>query len=216
MSRLDFWVKLLNKMQLPATDWRIALFEFWALQEGMPYDKTFNPLATTRLSENTKLNTSFDIGYGAGNWNSVPVRVYASEADGVQATYETLSLSYYENIRKMLREQKPNLEIIGPKDFTSWVGDDHYGRRIYEYALTLPSPSVTIPSTTFTKEQKEEIMKMIEMFVSITYPAYWEALWNKGFTNYQNPYQPWSKDSKLHTDELAKVIGKAMNEYLNR
>jgi hypothetical protein len=215
MTRMDFWVKLLGKLALPATDWRIAVFEFWAQQENMPYDRTFNPLATTRISPAIALNTSYDIGFGPGNWNHVPVRVYATENDGVQATFETIQLSYYENIRKMLLEQKPNLGIIGPNDFTSWVGPDNpYGQRVYDYALSLPPPSVTIPATVFSAEQRAEVMKMIEFFVSSSFPAYWEALWNGGFTKYPVPLKPWIDGSQNKADILAKELQAAIDKYL--
>ena len=215
MTRLDFWTKLLGKMLLPVTDWRIAVFEFWANQEGMPYDKTFNPLATTYLDNSIARRSTIDIGFGPGKWNTAAgngVGIYATENDGVQATFETLKLSYYDNIRKMFLEQKPNLDIVGPHDFTSWVGSNEYGKRIYDYALSLPAPSVTISS--LTAEQRAEVMKMVEFFVSSSFPAYWEALWNKGFTKYQNPLKPWETDSKAHADELASDLRDAITKYL--
>lgn len=134
-TRIDFWKALLAKWNLVLTPWRQEFFEYWANHEGMPFDKTWNPLATTWLSADTALNLGYNIGYGGGNWNSVPVRVYATFDDGVLATFRTLSLDYYVNLRKSITEQRINVNVIGPKDFTSWVGSDAYGRDVYNHML---------------------------------------------------------------------------------
>ena len=97
----------------------------------MPFDRTFNPLATTRLSPNTQLNKSYDDGFGPGNWNDVPVRVYATAADGVTATFETLQLDYYPNIRRCFADQDGYAEAVA--EFTTYVGSQSYGQRVVEF-----------------------------------------------------------------------------------
>jgi hypothetical protein len=134
MTRDEFFAAVCTKFGWAATPWRLAVFSHWATQEGMPFDETFNPLATTRLSDATKLNKGFDIGFGPGNWNGVPVRVYASGPDGVQATFETLSLDFYPNIRRCFTEQKGFAEAV--KEFTTYVGSESYGQRVVEFMNT--------------------------------------------------------------------------------
>lgn len=148
MSFLDFKKELMSMYLLDLTPWRSEFLDFWALQEGMSYDKTFNPFATTWLSTDVNLNNLYNIGYGPGNWNSVPVRVYASQHDGVKATFNTLQLSYYNNIRKAISEQKINPDIVGPKDFTSWVGSDAYGKAILAHMLAFEVKSGSEPVVT--------------------------------------------------------------------
>ena len=120
------------------------MFDAWAVREGMP-EYAHNPLATTRLSDNTPLNQSFNIGHGPGNWNSVPVRVYASIDAGVQATYETLALDYYPFIRKCLTEKVVYTEAI--PEFKTYVGSEAYGRELLEKWKTIlmaaPVPALT-------------------------------------------------------------------------
>ena len=131
MTRDEFFAGLCKKFGWEATPWRLAIFDNWAQQEGMPYDRTFNPLATTRLSPNTHLNTSYDNGFGPGNWNSVPVRVYATAADGITATFETLQLAYYPNIRRCFTDQKGYPEAVS--EFTTYVGSQSYGQRVVDF-----------------------------------------------------------------------------------
>ena len=156
MSAPDSFIsKLLSRFNLPVTQWRMEFIRFWAEQEGMPYDAnemkkmypslpevgTYNPLATTMLRPDSRTNISFDIGYGPGNWNSIPVRVYADEDAGVDATYQTLKLSYYVNIIRALQEEQVNTQMIGPQDFVSWVGNDVYGLRVYQHMKEFAKPS---------------------------------------------------------------------------
>lgn len=131
MTRDEFFVAVCQRMGWTATPWRIAVFSHWAQQEGMPFDQTFNPLATTRLSSRTALNQTYDIGYGPGNYNSVPVRVYASAADGIQATVETLQLDYYPNIRRCFADQTGHPEAV--PEFTTYVGSVAYGERVVAF-----------------------------------------------------------------------------------
>lgn len=116
------------------TPWRLAVFANWHAHEGMPLEETWNPIATTRLSSRTSLNTSFDIGYGPGNWNSVPVRVYATAADGIQATVETLSLDYYPNVRECFRDQVGYQTAVA--ELATYVGSVSYGQSLVNFMNT--------------------------------------------------------------------------------
>ena len=130
LSREQFFSDVCKALGLPSTPWRLAVFTFWANQEGMPFEETFNPLASTQSGD---LNLGFDRGYGPGNWNSVPVRAYRTHAAGVAATVETLENGYYPNILRCLRDQVGYYEAVGPRDFTSWVGSEDYGRRVVDF-----------------------------------------------------------------------------------
>jgi hypothetical protein len=134
MNRAEFFTALCAKFGWEPTPLRMAVWDNWATQENMPFETTFNPLATTRLSANTKLNTAFDVGYGAGNWNSVPVRVYASPEDGIEATYETLMLDFYKDIRRCFADQVGYPDAVG--DFATYVGSVAYGERVVAFMNT--------------------------------------------------------------------------------
>jgi hypothetical protein len=128
-----FFAAVCRGLDLEPTPWRIAVFRFWAGQEDHEsrlFTQAFNPLATT---QNGDLNTSFDIGHGPGNWNSVPVRVYRSAEAGVAATVKTLKNGFYPNILRCLADQTGYAEARGPRDFTSWVGSESYGQRVIDF-----------------------------------------------------------------------------------
>ena len=135
---------------------RLDVFEFWAKQEGMPFERSWNPLATTWLSDDVALSTE-NIGFGAGNWNSVPVRLYATAEDGIRATVKTLSLSYYVNVRRCFADKAAYPEAIRPKDFTSWVGSDVYGKRIVDYmAERFSRPATAAPESSVREIARED------------------------------------------------------------
>ena len=75
------------------TEWRVNFFKGWHPYEGTR--ARFNPLATTRV-----------INKGETNFNSHGVKNYSNRHDGVQATVETLKLSYYTEVRRTLSQQK--------------------------------------------------------------------------------------------------------------
>ena len=140
----DFFAVLCTRMGWRPTPWRVDIFKFWAVQEGMNFERTWNPLATTWHSADIPENPE-DIGFGPGKWNDLDrmdgkagagVRMYASAMDGVEATARTLELSYYANIRKAFADQTGYPSITGPLDFTSWVGSDVYGQRVLQRMLT--------------------------------------------------------------------------------
>lgn len=142
MDRDAFFAEVCRRMGWEPTPWRLAVFAEWARREGMPYSRTFNPLATTRLSPNTPLDASFDIGYGPGNWNGVPVRVYRDAEAGIAATVETLSLPYYPSIRRCFAAEQGYEEAL--PGFATYVGSEAYGRELIEFMRSLP-PSRPAP-----------------------------------------------------------------------
>ena len=140
MTRDAFFAALCRRFGWEPTAWRLAVFEYWATQEGMPFDRTFNPLATTRLSPGIRLDTTYDEGFGPGNWNGVPVRVYATPEDGITATFETLSLDYYPSIRRCFADQTGHAEAVA--EFATYVGSESYGRRVVDFMnATAASPA---------------------------------------------------------------------------
>lgn len=138
-DELKFWVGLCAKMGLAPTEYRVAVFDEWERLEdrsGHLLPLAWNPLATSRLSDATPLNMGYDIGYGPGNYNWVPVRVYKNMEAGIQATYETLQLSYYPNVRLAFVEQAASAAAAKEID-ESWVGSPpgvpSYGHNLIEF-----------------------------------------------------------------------------------
>lgn len=137
-TRKQFFTQLCAKFGWEPTVWRLNVFDTWAIQEGMPSDLSshYNPLATTRTDDALSYSKE-NKGYGAGNWNSVPVKLYATFEDGVLATYQTLKLPYYPNIRQAMDTQT---HVDCYRDFTSWVGSVHVGyTTAVQDAMRLPA-----------------------------------------------------------------------------
>lgn len=153
----EFFELVCAHMGWEPTPWRIAVFRFWAghehsdnddddpVDDGGPlFTRAHNPLATTWRTDSTPLDLSYDNGFGPGNWNTVPVRVYASPQAGALATALTLQLFWYPHIRKCFEDQRGYQEAVGPHDFTSWIGPDvQYGQAIVDYMNSL-SPEAQV------------------------------------------------------------------------
>ena len=131
MNENEFFSAVCRRLGWEPTPWRLAVFAEWHRHEGVPLDVTWNPLATTRFSGNTPLNLEWSKGFGAGNWNSVPVRVYRDAQAGITATVETLALSYYENVRRCFREQAGYGEAVD--ELAVYVGSVAYGQALVNY-----------------------------------------------------------------------------------
>lgn len=194
MERQEFFTQLCGQLGFEPTPWRLAVFDFWATQENMP-EETNNFLATTQPGD---LNLAFNKGYGPGNWNSVPVRVYRTAEAGVQATRETLTNGYYPNILRCFRDQIGYNEAVGPRDFVSWVGQEDYGRRVVDFMNACTADK----EMEMTYEQFEEFFQKA---MGRLFPAYIEAYFAGGFTarNSQidpgeasdtGPIKPWIQD----------------------
>ncbi len=130
-TEAEFFFAVCKRMSWEPSPWRLAVFAEWHRHEGMPLEQTWNPLATTRLSPATPLNTKFDIGYGAGNWNGVPVRVYLNEIAGETATAETLMLSYYVNVRRCFTDETGYPEAV--PELATYVGSVAYGQALVDF-----------------------------------------------------------------------------------
>ncbi len=76
-----------------ATPWRLSWFREWARWEGTTAEN--NPLATT-----------YDMGSFQSQFNSAGVKNYTSFDVGVQATHNTLALSYYTSIIDSLANER--------------------------------------------------------------------------------------------------------------
>jgi hypothetical protein len=89
--RINFAVRLLERLHYPVTVANVRAIVAWAEGEGMRPQNN-NPLATT-------------LGLpGAANVNSVGVKAFLTEEDGLTATARTLTNGLYENILVALRE----------------------------------------------------------------------------------------------------------------
>ena len=88
-DRTQWATDLLNRLGLPVTSENVKAMTAWAQAEGTKAG--YNPLATTQSMP------------GASSFNSVGVKNYASYADGIAATAQTLTNSHYANILAALR-----------------------------------------------------------------------------------------------------------------
>ena len=163
-TRKQFFTQLCAKFGWEPTVWRLNVFDTWASQEGMPSDlsRHYNPLATTRTDDALSYSKE-NKGYGAGNWNSVPVKLYATFEDGVLATYQTLKLPYYPNIRQAMDTQT---HVDCYRDFTSWVGSTHMGYiTAVQDAMRLPAlPTENGAGTYVWKNLDASLRHLIAVF----------------------------------------------------
>jgi hypothetical protein len=88
-DRTQWATDLLNRLGMPVTSENVKALAAWAQAEGT--NAGFNPLATTQAMP------------GASSFNSVGIKNYASYADGIQATVQTLTNGRYANILAALR-----------------------------------------------------------------------------------------------------------------
>ena len=88
----SFFNDVLNILSIPRSGFTIEALTTWTHYENT--NAYWNPLATTR-----------DMGVKSWNFNNAGVKNYADQETGVRATTETLILSYYEFVRKMLAQE---------------------------------------------------------------------------------------------------------------
>jgi hypothetical protein len=131
MNRDEFFAGVCVGLGWTPTPWRLAVFDEWARHEGMPFEQTWNPIATTRVSPAAVRNPNYDIGYGVGNWNSVHVGVYRDAAAGIAATVETLALDYYPNVRRCMADQSGYAEAVA--ELATYVGSVAYGQALVAF-----------------------------------------------------------------------------------
>lgn len=106
-------------MGLEPTTERVRFFRAWAACEGGR--ASYNPLNTTYPA------------MGATEYNSVGVRNYADELQGVACTLATIRLSYYSRLRKALATNGLSAEQIlhrGAGDVATWGTDPACIRRV--------------------------------------------------------------------------------------
>src|SRR3990167_2255419 len=129
MDEQEFFSRVCQGMGWEPTPTRIAMFKAWAYEEGMPFESTWNPLATTWYFNGPPLDETYNNGYGAGNWNWVPVRVYRDAEAGIEATVLTLSqTAYYRWIRKSFEDETGYDEAVA--DLATWSGGGGYIYRV--------------------------------------------------------------------------------------
>lgn len=89
-----YYTQVLQRMGLPISQQNMQFMRAWHAAEGGT--ASYNPFNTTMPSP------------GATNYNSVPVRNYASLEAGIQATINTLKNSRYAGIRAALARNDPH------------------------------------------------------------------------------------------------------------
>lgn len=130
MNEQEFFSAVLRGLRIPPSAKRLRMLAEWHRREGMPLEETWNPLATTWWFDGQPTLSSQNIGYGPGNWNSVPVRIYATPQDGIYATVATLAQDYYTNIIRCLRDET-GYEAAIP-EFATYVGSWAYGQELVQ------------------------------------------------------------------------------------
>jgi hypothetical protein len=87
---LSFFKKLLQKLGAPETDGNLLFLKAFRQAEGAK--ATWNPFNSTQKKK------------GATNYNKKKVKNYKTEADGLDATYETLTNGLYPNLVKAFKD----------------------------------------------------------------------------------------------------------------
>ncbi len=108
----DFFADMLEQeLSIAANDFALDALEVWRRYENTGAD--WNPLATTWEMP------------GSWDYNSVGVQNYPDRTTGIQATGNTLALSYYDAIRTMFREEAFNHSQIRSA-LVTWSGEGAY------------------------------------------------------------------------------------------
>lgn len=131
MDESSFFSEVCQGLGWEASPWRLAVFSEWHRHEGMDIERTHNPLATTWISDDTPMNLAFNVGYGPGLWNSVPVRVYRDAQSGIRATVNTLALGYYVQVRRCFADEAGYDEAV--PELATYVGSWAYGQALVQF-----------------------------------------------------------------------------------
>jgi hypothetical protein len=128
VTRQEYFELVCRGMGWAPTDKRLRAFIAWSRAEDggeRLLTTAKNPLATTWYFNNyPPLDMSYNQGYGPGNWNWVPVRVYLNYHAGVEATVLTLKQpQYYKKIREMFETER-YVEGVA-SDFSVWSGSGY-------------------------------------------------------------------------------------------
>jgi len=129
--------EILRGIGAPITAANIATLVGWERAEGG--NASFNPFNTT-LSEP-----------GATSYNSVGVRNYVSEAQGIRATVDTLKSSYYANVVAELRKGNDPAGVAravgaspwGTPDFEADIPNVHTIGGVEKLAASIPGATTS-------------------------------------------------------------------------
>ncbi|HZP27853.1 MAG TPA: hypothetical protein VFC99_02780 [Acidimicrobiia bacterium] len=106
LDRAQWTTDLLKQLGVPVTSENIRALAAWAQAEGTK--AAYNPLATTQSMP------------GATSFNGVGVRNYASYADGILATAQTLTNGRYSNILAALRAGNSAVDVARAVASSPW------------------------------------------------------------------------------------------------
>jgi hypothetical protein len=138
MTEERFLREVLTGLDLEPTAVRLAMLAAWARYEAIPFERTWNPLASTRWQPPVRLDTGFNEGHGPGNWDRVPVRVYLTADDGIRATVDSLRGPDCAGIREaLLREQALDAAL---DDLRSWSGRRGYAGELLSEWRAIAEP----------------------------------------------------------------------------
>jgi hypothetical protein len=121
---LDFAKALLHFGGFPTSTNNLKAIVAWEAGEGGHYHNgaEFNPLNTTMPMPGASAFSS-----------SVPIGIYTSWKQGLDATLKTLKLSAYQSVRDSLKRSAPPGETLAAIDSTPW-GTHDFGSDYASYA----------------------------------------------------------------------------------
>lgn len=119
------YAQILKGIGAPSTKENMLAFHAWQRAEGGT--ARFNPFNTT------------EPGPGTTNYNSVGVKNYANEPDGVDATVKTLLNGYYPAILEKLRAGNNGLAVCEAVDASPWGTE----RAAATYRAMFPNDNAT-------------------------------------------------------------------------
>lgn len=145
MDKTKFFSEVLKYLGMEPTPNRLNFLIQWS--KGENTTAAYNPLATTKVLGRGE--TAFNRNAG------IPVKNYATFADGVEATAKTLRLPYYKTIFAGLKNDlKPSEIISDPKarvELNTWGT----GGRLVHKIITGKNPPDYFPKQTTGPEKKK-------------------------------------------------------------
>ena len=118
----DFFVGVLDRLGIHRSEFALAAFDAWARMENTR--ARWNPLATIMKAT------------GSSDFNSVGVQNYPDSETGMEATADTLALSYYDAIKTMLQQESFDRNGVD-QGLNTWSGNGAYVSNLLEEWATL-------------------------------------------------------------------------------
>ena len=153
MNRGEFTRAVLERLHAPIDSERLYFGVAWAAFEDT--EALNNPWATT------------EPGFHSTDFNSVGVKNYPTFDEGVDATVQTLLLSYYSHLVSMLRDPNATVrELLGALDSSPWGSHPNtqlYQDVVLEYAkYNKQVPGSSVVSHVVPNDKENVVGKLYE------------------------------------------------------